>query len=116
MEKSQNKPVPHQTKPRQAAARTVFLLYFLSTTSSSLHMNPEIMEPDGTRTQNVTKYPSITQLLLTKLGTELGSQSQFCILSQTYPLPNILGSAEDNLHLLEGKYTPCSKKDPSTYS
>lgn len=60
MEKSQNKPVPHQTKLRQAAARTIFLLYFLSTASSSLHMNPEIMEPDGKRTQNVTKYPSIT--------------------------------------------------------
>lgn len=60
-ENSQGEPVPNQTKLRQAAAHTIFSFLFfsfkisLSTNSSRLRMNSEIMELDWHRTQLVTE-------------------------------------------------------------
>lgn len=59
---------------RQAAAHTISFFLPSFHYLSSLSMNSEILELDWQRTQNVTEYPHVTRLLLTKLGIKLWSQ------------------------------------------
>lgn len=74
-ENGQEEPAPNQTTYR-APGGCPHHLFFLPSFHylSSLSMNSEILELDWQRTQNVTEYPHVTRLLLTKLGIKLWSQ------------------------------------------
>lgn len=112
MENSQGKPVPSQTKPRQAAARAVLFPILSFRHPFSLCVGSVITALGSQDTEcHRGCQPSITELPLPKLGADTGPTSSPRILPQTCP-DSAPPPAKGSRHVLEVQVHAASQAQP----